>query len=385
MLTDREVRSLRPNGRPYKRADWGGLYLEVLTSGRRVWRHRFRRGGRQTTVTLGDYPTLSLAEARRRHAESRQSQIDGRPVPTAAPAQVASSFAEVAAEWRREVLASRSPKYLRQIERGLAKHVLPALGTRPMAALEPPEILGVIRKVATSAGAAQAHLIKQWIGGAFRYGVATGVCARDLTADLRGAMPRRITKHFRTITSSEIPKLVADLRAYAGPHQIELQFLWLLLLLFPRPSELREARWVEVDWDAALWRIPAARVKCRREHLVPLAAPVIKMLRELEKFAEGSEWIFPSRPGAPFPICRSAPHAMLGRLGWRNRIVPHGFRALASTTLNENGWRPEVIEAQLAHIEPNATRAAYNRALYLDERRKLMDFWCDLVLKPPEE
>lgn len=387
-LTDRALRNLKATGTAYKHTDGDGLYVDVLGSGKRVWRYAFRFNGKQTTVTLGEYPALGLEEARQRHRTARQMVREGKHPDHERQAERERSERErqntlesVAREWIAEKLKIRTAGYRRQVTSALGRHVFPKLGARSIRGIEPPEVLALVRDVERTAGSAAALHVRIWMGGAFRYGVATGRCARDPVADLRGAIARHKSKHHRTIEARDIPAFTAALESNTACRRIVRLYLWLLLLTFVRPGELIGAKWTEIDWPASLWRIPAERTKGKRNHLVPLSGPVQAKLKELQALAAGSELLFPGEynPRQAMPL--TSAHNVLERLGWIDRLTLHGFRSLASTCLNEMGWRPDVIEAQLAHLEPNSTRAAYNRAKYLPERARMMQAWADFVTK----
>lgn len=382
-LTDRALRNLKPTGTAYKVADGRGLYVDVGRTGTRTWRYRFRYNGKQTTVRLGEYPALSLDDARKAHVEARKSVKAGKHPEHARQADRQNTFEAVAQEWLAERLKIRTPRYQVQVSHALATHLFPVLGVRPIRSIEPPEVLALLREAQRTRGPTAALALRQWTGGVFRYGVAVGKCDRDVCADLRGALPEHRVTHHRTIEARDLPAFVAALEADARDRPDARLFLWLLLLLFPRRAELLEARFSEIDWPAALWRIPAARTKGRREHLVPLSTQAMARLREVQTLADGSEYLFPRRPRTvrartPVMDARVA-FDVLQRMGWLDRLTLHGLRALASTTLNEMGWRPDWIEMQLAHADRNVTRASYNHAAYLQERRRMMQAWSDFV------
>lgn len=379
-LTDRALRNSKPTEAAYKLADGGGLYVEVGRSGTRTWRYRFRFNGKQTTITLGEYPALNLEEARRRHLAARQTVREGKHPEHERERDLGNSFQAVAREWMAEKKKGWTAGYLSQIVRAMESRVIPVLGARPIRSIEPRDVLAVVRSVERAHGPVSAIGARQWIGAAFRYGVATGKCERDPCADLRGAMGKHQVNHYRTIEAHDIPAFTAALESNTDCQRIVRLYLWLLLLTFVRPAELREARWSEIDWQAALWRIPAERMKKRRDHLVPLGTQAVTKLKELQVFADGSEYLFRSERTPRLAMDPESARRALRRMGWLARLTAHGFRSLASTTLNEMGWRPDVIEMQLAHKDANATRAAYNRAAYLQERTRMMQAWGDFVV-----
>lgn len=379
-LTDTKLRNLKPTGTTYKLADGGGLYVEVGRTGALTWRYRFRFNSEQTTVTLGEYPALGLDAARRRHLAARQMVRDGKHPEHERERNLDNSFQSVAREWMAEKGKVWSAGYLSQIVRAMEQRVLPVLGARPIRSIEPPEVLAVVRTVGRAHGPVPALETRQWMGAVFRYGVATGKCDRDPCADLRGAMSEHRVRHYRCLEARDVPAFTTALESNTDYQRIVRLYLWLLLLTFVRPAELREARWTEIDWQASLWRIPAEHTKKRRDHLVPLSTQAITKLRELQVLADGSEFLFRSERTPRLAMNPEFARRVLQRMGWLDRITPHGFRSLASTTLNEMGWRPDVIEVQLAHLDGNKTRASYNRAAYLQERTRMMQAWSDFVV-----
>lgn len=378
-LTDRALRNAKPTGTAYKLADGGGLYVNVGRTGTRTWRYRFRFNGEQTTVTLGEYPALGLEEARRRHLAARQRVREGHHPDRERQTESTNTLESVAKEWIDEGLKTRTPAYRRHVVSAMQRHVFPSLGTRPIRSITPPEVLELLRIVERTSGPAAALLLRGWIGSAFRYGVATGKCERNPVTDLHGAMPRHKPKHYRTITARDIPTFLTALETDPHCRRSVKVYLKMLLMTFVRPGELADARWDEVDLPSSLWRIPAERMKGRREHLVPLSAQVLAMLKELQVLTAGSEYLFPAERDCRYAMDRDIPRRALKCLRWHDRLTLHGFRSLASTCLNEMGWRADVIEMQLAHKELNATRAAYNRASYMPERIRMMQSWSDFV------
>ncbi len=385
-LNDTRLRSLKPSGKAYKVADGNGLCMEVRPTGARLWRYRFRIDGKPSIITLGEYPAIGLQDARERHLQARRQVRDGihpghqrRADRYRKASERANTFESVAREWIRERLQQRAPNYRAQVIRSLELHLFPRLGSRPVREVTPAELLAVLKHVEKSGKPAMAKLVRQWAGAVFRYAVATLRAEHDPAAALRDALtPRKVT-HIRALTLADLPDFLDALRAGSGCGRVMTVYLKLLVLLFPRPSELRCARWTEFDMDAGIWTIPAERMKKREKHAVPLSAQAVELLRDLHALTGTRGHLFPNRNRPQLPMAVMTPHRALQNMGWGVRVSPHGFRATASTALNEIGWRPDVIEASLAHRERNATRAAYNRSEYLAERRQMMQAWADLV------
>ncbi len=400
-LTDAAIRREAAPPRPRKLFDGDGLYLLLHPSGGKWWRFAYRLQGRQKVVSFGTYPDVTLATARVRRTEARQQVADGLDpslLRRAAKRRVASTdtFAGVAAEW----LAGQAKVWAASTTEKATYHLsllTRAIGARIIASVEPPELLGILRAIEARGHSETAHKVKQRAGQIFRYAIATGRAVRDPTADLRGALQPICRTHRAALTDpADIAPLVRDLRAYHGSRVVAAA-LQLLPLVFVRPGELRLATWAEVtvDGPAPLWRIPAARMKEREAHLVPLSTQAVAVLLGLRQHtgpgphaAASDTLVFPSRVGARRPISENTLNSALRRLGYgAHEMTAHGFRTLASTRLHEMGWSSAVIERQLAHADPNSVRAVYNRAAHLEERRTMMQAWADyldrLATSPP--
>jgi len=370
-----------------KLADGGGLFLLTKENGSRLWRMKYRVGGKERLLSFGEFPEVSLAVARRKRDDARALIRDGadpaankRAAKLAAKMASVNSFEAVARSW----LAAQKPRMATAThDKALAcfeNDLFPWLGSRPIAEITAPELLGTIKRIESRGANESAHRAKQRAGQVFRYAVGYGLAARDPSADLRGALAPVVTRSRAAVTE---PKLVGDLlRAldgYAGQFTTRCA-LRLAPLLFVRPGELRAMQWAEVDLDASVWRIPAARMKMREAHIVPLSSQTKSLLCELHPLTGRGTYCFPSLQTPNRPMSENTINAALRRLGFdKDTMTGHGFRAMASTRLNELGWKPDVIERQLAHAERNKVRAAYNRAQYLAERVKMMQAWADYL------
>jgi len=386
-LTDKQIRNANaPAGRVKKLSDGEGLQLWVQPSGAKFWNLAYRFDGKQRKLAIGPFPRVSLKDARTRRDEAKRLLADGldpsqqkRIAKLAATAQNANTFATIAdellAQKRRE---GKAPATITKLEWlfGLAK---PALGARPISAIEAPEVLQVLRSVEARDRFETARRLRSVVGSAFRFAVATGRASNDPTGALRGALIAPTVRHRAAII--ELARLGELLRAIDGHDGMpEVRGgLQLLALTFARPGELRGAQWVEIDFDSAIWTIPAARMKMRRPHRVPLASQTISALKSLRAITGESELIVPGARGRGRPLSENTLNAALRRLGYtKDEMTAHGFRAVASSILNECGlWNPDAIEAQLAHVESNAVRRAYARAEYWEERVRMMQWWAD--------
>ena len=380
-LTEARIRSARPKERPYKLRDGGGLYLLITPTDAKQWRLRYVLGGRESMLSLGTYPATSLKAARAKRIELRAALEAGKD-PAAERrterANSANSFETIAREW----LAKQSfaPKTMAKAVWTFEDLLFPYIGSRPVSALTPPELLEVFRRLERRGKHETAHRSKQRVGQVLRYAIATGRAERDPTADLRGALaPIKVTNRGAVTDPREVAQLLRALDGYQG-HPIVEAALKFAPLVFVRPGELRGAEWAEIDLDTAEWRIAAHRMKMRRPHLVPLAKQAVVILREIEPLTGRGRYVFPSPLSAQRPLSDNALTAALRRIGYTgDQMSWHGFRAMASTLLNELGFPPDVIELQLAHQERNEVRAAYNRAQRLEERRKMMQAWGDYL------
>lgn len=383
-LSDAALRAAKPREKPYRLTDERGLYLEIRPTGARWWRIRYRFAGKAQLLSAGTYPEVTLKEARQRRDEIRRQARDGID-PSAArkalrhQAAGADTFAVLAEEWFLKFQPGWAPSNAVKVRRHL-EELLPWLGARPVKALEPPELLAVARRIESRGALETAHRVLQTAGRIFRYGVATGRALRDPTADLRGALPPHRGGHFAAITDpAEVGQLLRALEGFSGTFIVKCA-LRLLPRLFVRSQELRLMTWAELDLDAGNWRIPADRMKMRKPHFVPLAPQCVALLRELHPLTGAGPLVFPGLRSRTRPISDVTLLAGLRRLGYgKEQMTVHGFRTLASTILHEQGFHPDVIERQLAHAERNAVKAAYNRAEYLQERRRMMNAWNDYL------
>lgn len=386
-LTDVAVKTATAKEKPHKLTDERGLYLLVSKSGK-YWRLDYRFDDKRKTLALGVYPDTSLKQARKRRDEARALLADGvdpgaqRQKEKAARRDVVSnSFAAVAIEWqqqkRREWVASTAEKVKARLE----KDVFPWLGKRPIAEITAPEVLAVLRKVASRGAVHTAHKAKQDIGGVFRFAVATGRAERDPTGDLRGALPADQTTHYASITDpQEVGALLRAIDAFKGTYQVQAA-LKLLPLLFVRPGELRKAEWAHIDLGKAEWRYTVS--KTNTDHLVPLSDQAVLALEHIKAVSGDGRYVFPGRDPKK-PMSEAAINAALRRMGYdtRTEITGHGFRAMARTILAEElHQKPEVIEHQLAHKVPDVLGAAYNRTKFLKERKAMMQLWADYLDK----
>jgi integrase len=380
VLTEAAIRALKPKEKPYKRSDSHGLFMLVSVTGARLWRYKYRHGGVERLLALGAYPEISLKLARDKRDEARRQLRDGVDPGLARRRGVDDeNFESIAREWISKQ-AHLSPGTLRRDLDRLESFVFPWLGRRRTRTLTAPDFLHVLRRIEARGTHETAHRTRAVCSRILRYAIATGRTDRDVTADLRGALTPSTSTHYPGITEPKrIGELLRAIDTYRGQPSAEFA-LRMAPYVFARPGELRRATWSEIDLERAEWRIPAARMKARREHVVPLAHQVVKLLEELQPITGAGKFLFPSLRTNERPMSEVTLNAALRRLGFsKDEHCPHGFRTTASTRLNELGFPPSDIELQLAHRERDETRDAYNRAARLEERKKMMQFWADYL------
>ena len=385
-LTDRAIRNAKPKAKIYKLADSGGLYIEVAPSGGKWWRFKYRFGGKQKRFSVGVYPDVPLATARKRRDAARELVADGidpgakrKADKREAAGRAANSFEAVAREWYDKQAHTWVATHATDVLRRLEGNLFPEIGERPIVELEAPDLLAAVQKIEQRGARDLAHRVLQVAGQVLRYGIATGRCKRDLSADLKGALAPHKAKHQAAVTAEDLPELLRAIDGYGElGDKLTGYALRLLALTFVRTGELIGAQWQEIGLEQAVWIIPAARMKMKTEHVVPLSRQAVTILRELQAIGGGSRYVFPGR-NPDKPISNNTMLFALYRLGYKGKMTGHGFRAVASTILNEKGLRADVIERQLAHCERNDIRGAYNRAEYLSERRKMMQQWADML------
>lgn len=389
-LTDTRLRSLRATGKVQKISDGNGLYIHVSQTGGKLWRIAYRFNGKQKTLSLGAYPALSLKEARVRLDEIKSLLAEGidpgvqkkesKANVLAIAKKQAQTFETVAREWHAKKSSGLTPNYAKQVIQRLEAFVFPFLGNRPITELKAADFLSTFQKVEARGRIEMAHRLAQMCGQVMRYARIAGIVEIDVASGLTEALTPTPIRHHATITDpKEIGVLLRAIDDYSG--SLVTQYaLKIMPYVFVRSVELRGAVWEEIDLSAKTWTIPAIRMKMRRPHYVPLATQVVNLFQELREISQNGTLVFPSPFSASRYLTDMGLLVALRRMGYdKNTMTIHGFRSMASTLLNEQGYRPDVIEAQLAHGERNAVRAAYNHAEYLKERRNMMQAWADYL------
>jgi integrase len=385
-LTALEVRSFKGRERPYKVSDSGGLYLFVQPSGQRYWRLAYRWGGKQQTMALGVFPDVSLADARDKRDSVRKILADGKnPVSVAREEELAAKLAEqitfqvVAEEWYSKCEREGRAEITLQKQRWLLDFAYPKLGSRPINRITAHEVYEVLRGIEAKGHFETARRLRGTCGQVFRYAVATARAERDVCADLRGALTTPKVKHLAAVTKpTEVGELMCAIDGFDG-YRVTHVALRLAPHLFVRPGELRHAEWSEFDFDEGVWAIPADKMKMRRPHHVPLSTQALAIIADIRPVSGKHRYLFPCQGKRDRPMCENTLNLALQRLGYGGgRMTTHGFRAMASTLLNESGnWTPDAIERQLAHVDANAVRRIYARGEYWDERVRMMQAWSD--------
>lgn len=387
-LTDTAIRNAKPQGKQYKLTDEKGMYLLVNKAGK-YFRLDYRFAGKRKTLALGVYPDVKLVEAREKRDAAKKMIAQGidpaqtrKVQKTIQIEQAENSFEAVAREWHGKYSSNWADSHATKIIRRFELYIFPWLGSRPIAEISPPELLAVLRKIEGKGILETAHRAQQNCGQVFRYAIATGRAERDPSADLRGALTP--AKHERMATITEPKKIGQLLRAIDGYEGTPVARCALKLapFVFVRPGELRHAEWSEIDLDSAEWRIPAEKMKMKDPHIVPLSSQAVEVLTEILPITGKGRYVFPSVRTNARPMSENTVLAALRRMGFtKEEMSGHGFRAMASTVLHEQGWPSDVIERQLAHAERNSIKAAYNHAQHLPERRKMMQAWADYLEK----
>jgi integrase len=391
-LTDTKVRTLRSKDVPFKVGDGEGLYILVQPNASKLWRLAYRFFGKQKTLALGQYPAVTLREARRARDVAKESLAKGIDPSSARKTDMrerriaaGNTFEAVANEWFETYKSRWVESYSSRLRGRLDDDLLPALGKRPIAEIEPIELLDALRKIEQRDAIEMAKRVKQMAGGIFRYGVATGRCRRDPTADLKDALkPSKAPKRRTALPGVEVAGFMQDLEKYDGDIVTRLA-LKLIVLTFVRTAELRFARWSEfedLEGKNPLWRIPPERMKMRRPHLVPLAPQAVEVLRKLHKRTGESALLFPANTKTGVMSENTLIFAIY-RMGYHSRATVHGFRSTASTALNEAQFNRDHIEMQLAHFD-GSVRGVYNAAEWLPGRREMMCWWANRLDPKPK-
>jgi integrase len=386
-LTDTEIRRSKPAERPYKLSDGGGLHLLITQAGGKLWRWKYRFDGAEKLMALGRYPEVALADARERRDAARKRLANGidpmaerMAEKTAVKIATEHTFEKIADLWLEHWRDNKSERHSATTRNRLKVNVYPVLGDRPVAEIEPMELVLLAKGIEARGASDMAKRTLQIVGMIFRYAVAHGYSKRNPTAEIRPSDILKPTrkKNMARIDAKELPALLRSIEVYEG-RQLTRLAIKLMALTFVRTSELICARWEEFDFDARRWSIPATRMKMKTPHIVPLSFQAVEVLELLRTISGNGELVFPGEQDSTKQMSNMTILKALERMGYKGRMTGHGFRGLASTILHEQGYNHDHIELQLAHAPRNAVSAAYNHALYLEPRASMMQDWADFL------
>jgi integrase len=386
-LSDIAIRNAKAKEKPYKLSDSGGLFTLITTSGGKLWRYSYRFDGKQKTLSLGSYPDVGLKEARELHSEARTLLAAGldpnenrKHDNAAKKLNAANSFEMVAREWWQSHMKNKAESHKEKVIRRFETYLFPWLGKKPISEITAPQFLEVIKRIEKQNKLETAHRTLQTAGQVFRYAVQTGRTVRDVTADLKGALPATTVKHMAAFTEpNDVAELLRAFEAFNGTLTVQCA-IKLAPLVFVRPSELRMAKWADIDLGAATWQYLVSKTKTN--HIVPLSTQAVAILQELHPVSGHGEYVFQGGHSPLKPMSESAINAALKRMGYDTQkdITGHGFRAMARTILHERlNIDPAIIEHQLAHKVPDTLGSAYNRTKFIEQRKTMMQSWADYL------
>lgn len=384
-LTDIKCKNAKPTDKTQRLFDGGGLYLEVTKTGNKYWYLKYRYAKKENRLSFGVYPDVTLKEARQKRYDAKKLLADDvNPAQARKDAKLEkylkneTAFNMVAREWHDTKKEEWSEKHAKTVLKRLEADIFPILGDVSINEIGAPQLLAVLKKIEARGALDIAKRARQTCGQIFRFAVATGRATHDISFALKDTLKSAKKSHYASLNENELPEFLSQLKTCNGHLQTQLAIKF-TILTFTRTGEVRGALWEEIDLDKKEWRIPAERMKMNQLHIVPLADQVIELLDQLKKLTGNNKYIFPSQSSSVKPMSENTMLFAVYRMGYHSRTTIHGFRSTASTILNEQGFRPDVIERQLAHGEQNAIRAAYNHAQYMPERRQMMQHWADYI------
>ncbi|OPJ98280.1 integrase [Serratia marcescens] len=379
-LNDMQIRRAKPEAKAYTLGDGQGLSLLIEPNGSKSWRFRYRYAGKPKMISLGVYPTITLADARSRRDEARKLVAEGKnpsevrkEQKLALQTESENAFEKIAREWHQLKSAKWSAGYASDIMEAFKNDIFPYVGTRPVGEIKPLELLNVLRKIEKRGALEKMRKVRQRCSEVFRYAIATGRAEFNPAADLSSALEVHQSNHFPFLKADEIPDFLRALDSYTGSRVVQIATK-LLMITGVRTIELRAALWSEFDLDNAIWEIPAERMKMRRAHLVPLSTQALHLLNELKVVTGNYRYVFPGRNDPSKPMSEAAINQLIKRIGYGGRLTGHGFRHMMSTILHDAGFNSQYIELQLAHVDSNRIRGTYNHAIFIEERRKMLNF-----------
>ena len=384
-LNARQVDAAKPREKAYKLADGAGLYLEVVPSGSRYWRMKYRFNGKEKRMAFGVYPAVSLAQARALRDEAKKKLAEGidpsfakKEEKLVRDVQLNNTFQAVALEWHATKVSRWSEGYASDIIEAFNKDIFPYIGQQPVNDIKPLVLLNVLRRMENRGATEKAKKVRQRCSEVFRYAIVTGRAEYNPAADLTSAMSGHESKHYPFLTVEELPDFFKALSGYTGSPLVVLAAR-LLILTGVRTGELRGAFWSEFDLEKAVWEIPADRMKMKRPHLVPLSTQALEIVQQLKVMSGQYPLVFPGRNDPRKTMSEASINQVFKRIGYTGKVTGHGFRHTMSTILHEEGFNTAWIETQLAHVDKNAIRGTYNHALYLEGRREMMQWYADYI------
>ncbi|EOA1647904.1 tyrosine-type recombinase/integrase [Escherichia coli] len=384
-LNARQVDAAKPREKAYKLADGAGLYLEVVPSGSRYWRMKYRFNGKEKRMAFGVYPAVSLAQARALRDDAKKKLAEGidpslakKEEKLVRDVQLNNTFQAVALEWHGTKVSRWSEGYASYIIEAFNKDIFPYIGQQPVNEIKPLVLLNVLRRIESRGATEKAKKVRQRCSEVFRYAIVTGRAEYNPAADLTSAMSGHESKHYPFLTVEELPDFFKALAGYTGSPLVVLAAR-LLILTGVRTGELRGAFWSEFDLEKAVWEIPAERMKMKRPHLVPLSTQALEIVQQLKVMSGQYPLVFPGRNDPRKTMSEASINQVFKRIGYTGRVTGHGFRHTMSTILHEEGFNTAWIETQLAHVDKNAIRGTYNHALYLEGRREMMQWYADYI------
>lgn len=384
-LNARQVDAAKPREKAYKLADGAGLYLEVVPSGSRYWRMKYRFNGKEKRMAFGVYPAVSLAQARALRDDAKKKLAEGidpslakKEEKLVRDVQLNNTFQAVALEWHGTKVSRWSEGYASDIIEAFNKDIFPYIGQQPVNEIKPLVLLNVLRRIESRGATEKAKKVRQRCSEVFRYAIVTGRAEYNPAADLTSAMSGHESKHYPFLTVEELPDFFKALAGYTGSPLVVLAAR-LLILTGVRTGELRGAFWSEFDLEKAVWEIPAERMKMKRPHLVPLSTQALEIVQQLKVMSGQYPLVFPGCNDPRKTMSEASINQVFKRIGYTGRVTGHGFRHTMSTILHEEGFNTAWIETQLAHVDKNAIRGTYNHALYLEGRREMMQWYADYI------
>ena len=384
-LNARQVDAAKPREKAYQLADGAGLYPEVVPSGSRYWRMKYRFNGKEKRMAFGVYPAVSLAQARALRDEAKKKLAEGidpsfakKEEKLVRDVRLHNTFQAVALEWHGTKVSRWSEGYASDIIEAFNKDIFPYIGQQPVNEIKPLVLLNVLRRMESRGATEKAKKVRQRCSEVFRYAIVTGRAEYNPAADLTSAMSGHESKHYPFLTVEELPDFFKALSGYTGSPLIVLAAR-LLILTGVRTGELRGAFWSEFDLEKAVWEIPAERMKMKRPHLVPLSTQALEIVQQLKVMSGQYPLVFPGRNDPRKTMSEASINQVFKRIGYTGKVTGHGFRHTMSTILHEEGFNTAWIETQLAHVDKNAIRGTYNHALYLEGRKEMMQWYGDYV------